>query len=125
MKLLLKPYFICFVGLYVVVRLLRLFEFEIPEMINSHLTDFLFMPILLTISLFGVRVLKRDGDINLTFGMIIVSFVFVSVVFEIIMPSRSSHFVKDYWDIAAYGLGAAFFLWVQRKMEIQKPSIRN
>lgn len=119
MKLLLRPYFVLFVGLYILIRLLRHLEFYIPETINSHLTDFLFIPILLTVSLVGVRAIKRDQKIKLTDGMIVVTTVLVSIMFEAVMPSRSSLFVKDYWDIAAYGLGALFFYWLQKKSEIK------
>ena len=119
MKLILKPYFILSVVLYLLIRILRLFEIHIPEILNSHLTDFLFMPILLTVSLIGVRVIKRNKLINLTIGMIFVSTVFVSFMFEIIMPSRSSLFIKDYWDVVAYIIGALFFYIVQSRLEVQ------
>ena len=119
MKLILKPYFILSVVLYLLIRILRLFEIHIPEILNSHLTDFLFMPILLTVSLIGVRVIKRNKLINLTIGMIFVSTVFVSFMFEIFMPSRSSLFIKDYWDIVAYGVGALFFYIVQSRLEVK------
>ena len=119
MKLVLKPYFILSVALYLLIRILRLFEIHIPEILNSHLTDFLFMPILLTVSLIGVRVIKRNKLINLTIGMIFVSTVFVSFMFEIIMPSRSSLFIKDYWDVVAYIIGALFFYIVQSRLEVQ------
>ena len=119
MKLILKPYFILSVVLYLLIRILRLFEIHIPEILNSHLTDFLFMPILLTVSLIGVRVIKRNKLINLTIGMIFVSTVFVSFMFEIFMPSRSSLFIKDYWDVVAYIIGAIFFYIVQSRLEVQ------
>ena len=119
MKLILKPYFILSVVLYLLIRILRLFEIHIPEILNSHLTDFLFMPILLTVSLIGVRVIKRNKLINLTIGMIFVSTVFVSFMFEIFMPSRSSLFIKDYWDVVAYITGALFFYTVQSRLEVQ------
>ena len=119
MKLILKPYFILSVVLYLLIRILRLFEIHIPEILNSHLTDFLFMPILLTVSLIGVRVIKRNKLINLTIGMIFVSTVFVSFMFEIFMPSRSSLFIKDYWDVVAYIIGALFFYIVQSRLEVQ------
>ena len=119
MKLVLKPYFILSVALYLLIRILRLFEIHIPEILNSHLTDFLFMPILLTVSLIGVRVIKRNKLINLTIGMIFVSTVFVSFMFEIFMPSRSSLFIKDYWDVVAYIIGALFFYIVQSRLEVQ------
>ena len=115
MKLMLKPYFILSVVLYLLIRILRLFEIQIPEIINSHLTDFLFIPILLTLSLVGVRILKRDECVLLTKGMVISSLIIVSLVFELIMPFRSVLYVKDYWDIAAYGLGTAAFWFLQRK----------
>jgi len=115
MKLFLKPYFILFVLTYFLIRLLRFLELELPEVINSHLTDFLFMPILLTVSLVGVRKLKRDENIKLTSAMVIVSVIFVSVVFEFIMPIKSPLFVGDYLDIVAYCLGALFFYWIHEK----------
>ena len=119
MKLILKPYFILSVVLYLLIRILRLFEIHIPEILNSHLTDFLFMPILLTVSLIGVRVIKRNKLINLTIGMIFISTVFVSFMFEIFMTSRSSLFIKDYWDVVAYIIGALFFYIVQSRLEVQ------
>lgn len=105
--------------LYVLLRLFRYLEFDVPEVINSHLTDFLFMPILLTVSLVGVRILKRDEKIKLTIAMIVVSFIFVSLVFELLMPSRSILFISDFWDVIAYGLGAFFFYFTQAKFEVQ------
>lgn len=117
MKLLLKPYFVLFVVMYLLVRLFRYFEIETPVFINSHLTDFLFIPILLTVSLVGVKIIKKDYAIVLTKSMIFISFVIVSVMFEFVMPSKSNLFIQDYLDIIAYGLGALFFYWVQKRKD--------
>lgn len=110
-----RPYFILSVLAYAFVRLSRQGWYDLPEFVNSYLTDFLCMPIILTFCLVGVRWIKRIPDFRLTPLMIFGMTAFYAVLFEWILPQQSSVYTADVLDALMYFLGALLFWFVWPK----------
>jgi hypothetical protein len=108
-----KPYFILAVVLYALVHLARIGGNPPVDWINSYLTDFLCMPIILTLCLVGVRFIKRIPEFVLTPTMIFGMTIFYGILFEYILPSKNSAYTSDHLDVVMYfaGAGLYWFLW--------------
>jgi len=111
MKPLIRSYFILSVILYILVRLGHLGYYELPRLINNYLSDFLCMPIILTISLVGVRLIKRIPDFTLSPFMIFGMTTFYAVFFEFYLPRTSAIYTSDGFDVLMYYSGA-FTYWL-------------
>lgn len=76
----------------------------------SYFEDLLALPILLGISLFLMRLLAfKLETFRLSIIQIVFTFLLVSVVFEIYLPSRSGAYIRDFYDIICYAVGTIFF----------------
>ncbi len=115
MKRGLKLYFLLFSFLYFMIQCARYFNIETPKVINNYLTDFLCLPIVLSICLFGVRFFKSDQNLKLSFWMVFVIFLQYAVLFEFVLPKYSDLYTSDAYDVVAYGVGALFFLIIQNQ----------
>ena len=116
MKLLIKPYFISLCLIYFVTRYLKSTDLELPFFIKNHLTDLLCMPIILTLCLAFVRLLKRLPNYTLTPFMIISMTVFYAVLFEYIQPLTNPNQTGDWIDVGMYGLGGFGYWLIQKRL---------
>ncbi len=120
LKYLITPYFILSLLGYLFVRLSRLGLYSIPTFLNNYLTDFLCMPIVLTLSLIGVRLIKRDPTISLTPTMIYGMTAFYAILFEWILPHQHAKYTQDPIDVIMYFIGGIFFAYIQQKQYLTK-----
>ncbi|GMQ27702.1 hypothetical protein Aconfl_03440 [Algoriphagus confluentis] len=78
--------------------------------IHSYLDDLLALPVILGITL---QIYRWIHPMRETFRLkkehVFVAFLYVSLVFEGILPWYSDHYVRDYWDILCYGIGSFVF----------------
>ncbi|MCT4581561.1 MAG: hypothetical protein N4A35_09105 [Flavobacteriales bacterium] len=109
-------YFIVFSVVYLFVQLFRKLEVQLPELLNSYGTDLLFMPLLLSFALWMTRLIKRDHALTLTLPMLLVTFLFVSFIFEYYLPARSSIYTADKIDVVMYFLGGIIFYYLQNRI---------
>ncbi|WP_324671965.1 hypothetical protein [Hymenobacter sp. GOD-10R] len=73
------------------------------------------MPILLTLALVIQRRLTHNLTFTLPDSWLVATWLYVSVVFEVIVPNWSARYVHDPLDIVAYALGTlAFRYWLNR-----------
>jgi len=90
------------------------FSGHAPFLVSSYLDDLVVMPILLTLSLIGIRLLGSQPDFELPRTYLVAAFLFVSIAFEWWIPLRSTEFTSDWLDVACYGLGT-FTFYLLRK----------
>jgi len=85
----------------------------------SYLDDLLFFPIILTLILI---IQQKTFHINyvLSKQSIFFSFIFFSVLTEIIYPNISPRFTYDSFDLIAYALGVMIFYWYFNKDSLFK-----
>ena len=116
-KPLIKPYFIIAIFLYLIVHLGRFGWYNPVDWINSYLTDFLCMPIILTICLVSVRILKRIPHFCLTVSMISGMTLFYTVIFEYLLPKLNANYTADWLDVVMYFAGASLYMFIWKREE--------
>jgi len=62
-----------------------------------------------------VRIEKKNSTFQLPLSMIAFAVVYVSIVFEFVMPKFSARYTADPMDIVFYALGALFFFLFQAR----------
>lgn len=115
-----------FVGsfLYLMIQLTRRLSIKTPSFINSYLTDFLFIPLLLLLTIWLIRLIKRDENLILSISMLIFNWIVVSIVFEYYLPQKNSLYIGDKLDVLMYFLGTICFYFLQNKI-VQKKLPKN
>lgn len=84
-----------------------------PDLINSYATDLICMPFVFIICLFFVRLLKRDNTLVIKPWIIALLCLQYIVVFEIILPMKSSIYTADFIDAVMYIIGSIIFFFMQ------------
>lgn len=99
----------------------------LPEVLNSHLTDLICLPIILMICLNAIRFLKRNAEFQLGILPIAILVIEYSLIFELIAPYYSNLYTADMLDILMYFMGAIFFYFIQaiKKKSIVKNSLQT
>ncbi|MGM0477928.1 MAG: hypothetical protein ACQERC_01810 [Bacteroidota bacterium] len=106
------PLFIAFFLLYVVYYLLKHAGVVLPSFITSYLADLLSLFIINTIALFFLRKWYGIPDYELHNGMVLLSFIIITLVFEVIQPAVGDYAVFDPYDILCYAVSATgYLLW--------------
>lgn len=74
---------------------------------NNYLDDILFFPIALSVNL--IYQTRTQKNYKLPFTHAILGLVFISVLFEIIIPKLDTRFTQDVYDVLAYFLGIVIY----------------
>lgn len=90
-------------------------EYPLPGFIRFHLADLLCRPVVLSICLIAVRIIKNDPNIRLSAYSIFSLFVFYSVYFELLMPEIHQRYTADPLDVLMYFFGSLIFYIVQKE----------
>jgi hypothetical protein len=122
MKLLIKPYFVILCLIYFATRYLKSTDLILPIFIKNHLTDLLCMPIILTICLVGVRLIRRLPNYVLNPFMIFSMTVFYAVIFEYLAPKSNPNQTGDWIDVGMYVLGGLGYWVIQRRVNLDRCS---
>lgn len=104
------------VVMYFILHSLRMMKIELPEFINSYLTDLICMPIVLMICLFFARWFKKNNLLVIhpfMIGLLCVEYIFV---FEYFLPKKSIHYTADWFDALLYIIGSVAFYFMQKKL---------
>lgn len=98
------PYFLLGgLAIWLGIYILRKNNIIIP-IINDHLTDFITIPLYSYVIKYIMNdVLNHDWKPDLQFYLS--SFIYISLLFELICPMISSRFTSDIFDVLAYFLG--------------------
>lgn len=114
MRNLLHPVFVISCFLWVVIRLGRLSHHPIPYL-NGQLTDFLAVPAIGHLCLTFIRTLVvKDPHYVFPLSFVLFIALYISVAFELVLPSWSDKFVGDWLDVMAYFAGSLFYYKCQR-----------
>lgn len=101
-------------GVFLIVQCLKFFCVAGPEWIFHYLNDFLAIPMVATLCLHGVWLIKEDRSIRLNGFAILSLVVLFSVVFEYYLPQQDHRYTGDVWDVVCYGLGGVVFYILQK-----------
>ena len=114
MKALFDPLFILYATIWVTVHLFRYNGTPLPW-VNGWLTDFIFIPVVAHISLtFTKQMVLRSDTYKYPLRHLLLSWIYVSVVCEGLLPIISDRAVRDYFDVLAYLGGSLFFYYIHQ-----------
>ena len=84
-----------------------------------YFTDLLFVPSMCLFALIGVRFLKRDYKIRIPAKYVFAQTLFVSILFEYVLPSSQTYAkvqTADFLDVVMYFIGAILYLVLQKRL---------
>ena len=116
MKTLLNPLFIGFCVAWAILYLARITHHPVLYL-NGHLPDFLAVPVLATLGLWFQRIfIYKRSTYVLTAGHVIFIVLYLSVVFEWLLPKYHPEiFTGDWTDVLLYIVGGCFYFKVMNK----------
>ncbi len=101
--------------LFLIVQSLKSHSHQSPPWVFHYLNDFLTIPIVATICLHGVWLLKKNNAIRLNLYSILSLVALFSLYFEYYLPKQSDRYTGDIWDVICYFLGGIVFYILQKK----------
>lgn len=111
-------------ALYVVHLVLKFGQVPVPTFFSHYFADLLCMPLLLSGAALFMRLVRADEDLYLSRAMILVATLYVSLVFECVLPLFFQRYTADFWDVVMYGVGGGLFWGFQEWLVPIKPNKR-
>jgi len=122
MKTLLNPWFIIGCMVWAAIKITRILDVPVPYL-NGYLTDFFAVPVITNIGLWLQRVfIIKNNYYVLSPLQVIFMVIYISVLFEGLLPLISKIYIADWIDVLLYVIGGLFFYWVMNKpvVEVRK-----
>jgi hypothetical protein len=116
MKILKHPLFIGFVLVASFVFVANLFQIQLPNWLYFYLNDFLCMPIVLSLCLIILRILKKTESLYVPLLVVLGLSTYFSLHFEWLMPQLSTRYTSDIIDVVLYFSGALLFYSFQKRL---------
>lgn len=110
------PLFCFLLVLYVVHLVLKFGQVPVPVFFSHYFADLLCMPLLLSSAGLFMRWLKAEEGVYLSAAMILVATLYVSLVFEYVLPLLFQRYTADVWDVGVYGIGGGLFYVFQKHL---------
>jgi len=112
MKTIGHPIFLVVFSIYIMYYILKHLGTEMPVLITSYLADLLSLFLINTLVLFVLRKIYSSPNLELSVGMIIISLILITLIFEVIQPMKDEYFVADPIDILCYLTSATlYYFW--------------
>lgn len=109
-------YFNLHFGLYVLYKSWTLSGGATTSFLASYLADFLALPVLLSITIDLISVIKK-GEHKLSLFQIIFAVLYTALFMEYFAPKWSAYAIADWLDVIAYTLGGVSFYFAQRTIK--------
>lgn len=109
----LHVYVLISVGVFLLVQSFKFFSVPAPKWIFHYLNDFLVIPIVATLGLHLVWVIKKDITLRINWFTVLSLVVLYSLFFEYYLPKTSPRYTSDIYDVVCYGLGGVVFYVLQ------------
>lgn len=109
------PFLVFLLVLYVVHLVLKFGRVPVPVFFSHYFADLLCMPLLLSGAALFMRWLRADAGLYLSGAMILVATLYVSLVFECVLPPFFQRYTTDVWDVVMYGVGGGLFYFFQKR----------
>ena len=108
MKALANPIFLFSCVAYAALKATRYSNFRVP-LVHDYVADVLCMPVVLTLSMVAMRLLRQNPGYQLNRAQIITTVLMFAILFEGLFPLMSPRFTADPIDILCYAAGALLF----------------
>lgn len=116
MSILKHPLFLTLSTLAIAIYLAKMGDVQLPQWIYFYFSDFLCMPVVLSVCLASVRIAKKNNTIFIPLGAIIGLTVYYAMYFEWLLPQYNPRYTADIVDVALYILGAGLFYGFQKRL---------
>jgi maltodextrin utilization protein YvdJ len=118
MRILRNPFFVLAALLFWTTYILEFFRIYTFPFVHAYLDDILALPVILTLVVAVQRQwIYRNPSYVLSKFQVFFAVLYVSVLFEGILPALSARYTRDSWDIPGYILGALIFYWFINRPE--------
>ncbi len=110
-----RIFYISVVGasaLYVAQQL----QLPLPNWMYFYINDFLCMPIVLSLCLAILRIIKKTETLYVPLLVVLILTTYFTIYFEWLLPQVSTRYTFDNIDIGLYYLGSLLFFYFQRKL---------
>src|ERR1700744_6562195 len=115
MKTLLNRWFVAFCLIWLTVFITRKIGHPIPY-INGYIDDLIAIPVIANLGLWFQRVIIiKSNHYTLSVWHITFITIYVTLVFEVLLPHLSKIYTADWIDAVLYILGGIFFYKVMNK----------
>lgn len=103
----------------VVVYILQQLDVTLPSLINNYLNNLLCLPVVLTLCLIVLQLIKKNNSLTIPIFVIASIAVYYIVYFEWFLPKMNKRYTADPLDAVLYIVGAVGF-YVMQKSWIKK-----
>lgn len=119
MKTLLNPWFIAGCLVWLMIKATRVLGAPIPWL-NSYFTDFFAVPVITNTGLWLQRVfIIKNNYYVLSPLQVVFMVVYISLLFEGVLPLISKTYTADWMDVLLYCIGGLFFYFVMNKPVVE------
>lgn len=99
---------IVYLGIFIAKKM----ETTLPFFVQCYLADLLAIPLVLGLTNYLLKKYTSKPDFRLSPAKVLVACIYFSILFEWILPSFSSVYTADIFDVLCYFLGGGIYLWV-------------
>lgn len=116
MTILKQPLFIVSVCIATLIYFANRLGLPLVSWVYFYVNDFLCMPIVLSLSLEVIRILKKTETLYVPLIVVLALTTYFSLYFEWLMPKITTRYTFDFIDIGLYFLGALLFYKFQKRL---------
>ena len=99
---------------YTTIYVSRRQHIALNEWINNYVTDLLAVPIVLSIVLWLIQRIPRYNRESLSWQMVLLAWIYMSIVFESMLPLMSPRYTSDPLDVLCYLIGSVSYIIMAR-----------
>jgi hypothetical protein len=115
MRTLLNPWFVAGCTIWLVIFLCRKLAHPVPW-VNGYIDDFFAVPVISNLTLwFMRRAVIRSSYYILSAWKVTFIVLYLSLVFEVLLPLLSKTYTSDWKDAVLYAIGGVFFYYVMNR----------
>lgn len=107
--------------IYFIQLILKFNSILAHSWINQYLADFLCLPVMLAMATILIRKIQNRPDFELNSWMICGVWIYVSLMFEAVLPSFSKRYTTDLFDVGMYAIGGMVYYLTAVKINKTKP----
>lgn len=100
------------IALYIAGKL----QLPLPHWLFFYGNDFLCMPIVLSLCLAALRLIKTTENLYVPMRVVLALTIYFALFFEWFMPQISERYTRDFRDVVLYFAGATLFFVLQKKL---------
>ncbi len=116
MKILKHPIFYISMLVAFAIYIAQKFVLPLPNWVYFYVNDFLCMPIVLSLCLATIRIIKRTESLYAPLLIVLILTTYFTLYFEWLMPKLNTRYTFDKFDIVLYYLGALLFFRFQKRL---------